>query len=65
MDVKKPRQSTGTMSATISYYDEEFVGGSDFAIVEYPDRFFSLCTYGLAQWRVEIPFNVDTGEYCE
>ncbi|KNH28013.1 hypothetical protein ACS77_09400 [Pseudomonas syringae] len=39
MDNQIPYQTTGTLSASIDYFDEHFEGSSDFAIVKYPDRF--------------------------
>ncbi|MFD2883759.1 hypothetical protein ACFS4T_17785 [Pseudomonas lini] len=53
MDSKIPRQTTGTMSASIDYFDERFEGSSDFAIVKYPQRFYVKARMDLpdGNWR--------------
>ncbi|WP_448724219.1 hypothetical protein [Pseudomonas farris] len=53
MDNQIPYQTTGTLSASIGYFDEHFEGSSDFAIVKYPERFYIRARMDLpnGHWR--------------
>ncbi|MBV4463526.1 hypothetical protein KVG95_09265 [Pseudomonas sp. SWRI79] len=53
MDNQIPYQTTGTLSASIGYFDEHFEGSSDFAIVKYPERFYVKARMDLpdGNWR--------------
>lgn len=57
-----PRNTTGTMSANVSYYNENFVANSKFAIVKYSDRFFlqaCMAFEGVSQYiDFWIPANI-------
>lgn len=53
MDRKIPRQTTGTMSAEIDYFNESFKGSSGFAIQKSPERFYVKARMDLSDghWR--------------